>query len=78
MPKTPSQADPGAGELEAELAGIDVLEYPLHAKLPRAKALWQETWPKLGAVALGLLAWQAVVASGWKPDYLLPGPAATF
>ncbi|MGH2809346.1 MAG: ABC transporter permease, partial [Actinomycetota bacterium] len=29
-------------------------------------------------VALGLLVWQAVVASGWKPDYLLPGPAATF
>jgi NitT/TauT family transport system permease protein len=31
-------------------------------------------WPKLGAIAIALLAWQCVVWSGWKPEYVLPGP----
>ena len=42
---------------------------------PRALGrLWSSTWPKLAAIALVLLGWQAVVWSGWKPDYVLPGP----
>ena len=32
----------------------------------------------LAAIGLGLFLWQCVVWSGWKPDYLLPGPAAVF
>jgi NitT/TauT family transport system permease protein len=31
-------------------------------------------WPKLVAVALALATWQVVVWSGWRPDYVLPGP----
>jgi NitT/TauT family transport system permease protein len=34
--------------------------------------------PKLGAVVIVLVLWQAVVLSGWRPDYLLPGPLAVF
>ncbi len=40
----------------------------------RLRRIWSGTWPKLGAAALVLAFWQAVVWSGWKPDYLLPGP----
>src|SRR6267143_47776 len=44
----------------------------------RAPALqvWRNVWPKVAAVGLALAAWQVVVWSGWKPDYVLPGPAA--
>lgn len=41
-----------------------------------AKA-WAGLWPKLLAVAIAVAVWQAVAMSGWKPDYLLPGPGAT-
>lgn len=36
--------------------------------------LWRGAWPKLLAVAIFIAVWQAVVLSGWKPEYLLPGP----
>src|SRR5437879_12008712 len=36
----------------------------------------RNVWPKAAAVGLALAAWQVVVWSGWKPDYVLPGPAA--
>lgn len=39
-----------------------------------AGAIWSSLWPKLAAVGLLLLGWQCVVWSGWKPDYVLPGP----
>jgi NitT/TauT family transport system permease protein len=35
---------------------------------------WGATWPKLAAIGLVLGIWQLVVWSGWKPDYVLPGP----
>ena len=31
-------------------------------------------WPKLAAVGLAFFIWQCVVWSGWKPEYVLPGP----
>ncbi len=40
--------------------------------------LWSWLWPKFGAIGLGLAAWQVVVWSGWKPDYVLPGPVPVF
>jgi NitT/TauT family transport system permease protein len=61
-------------ELAAELAGLDALEAHLGTAPGRARQLWSATWPKLAAVALALGIWQAVVWSGWKPDYVLPGP----
>ena len=41
----------------------------------RAQA-WAQAWPKLAAVALALVIWELVVLSGWRPDYVLPGPRA--
>lgn len=63
-----------ADRLGDQLAGLDALDTPLPPRLDRTRRLWSVTWPKLAAAALGLLAWQAVVATGWKPTYVLPGP----
>jgi NitT/TauT family transport system permease protein len=38
--------------------------------------LWAWAWPKLLAVGLVLAVWQVVVWAGWRPEYVLPGPAA--
>jgi len=48
---------------------------PSRAVLERA---WSGTWPKLIAIALVIGVWQAVVWSGWRPDYVLPGPWPVF
>ena len=37
---------------------------------------WRRGLPIVIAIALFLTVWQVVVWSGWKPDYLLPGPVA--
>ncbi len=62
------------------LAGLDVLQGAREAGpgAGRAARAWAATWPKLLALALVLAAWQAVVWSGWKPTYVLPGPRASF
>jgi len=65
---------------EAELAGLDALDRPAAAgaggSQPGVRRAWSAVWPKLAACGLGLTAWQAVVSAGWKPRYVLPGPAA--
>jgi NitT/TauT family transport system permease protein len=40
--------------------------------------VWSWLWPKLAALGLGIAAWQLVVWSGWRPDYVLPGPVPVF
>jgi NitT/TauT family transport system permease protein len=40
--------------------------------------LWSNLWPKVVAIAIALGVWEAVVLSGWKPDYVLPGPWPVF
>lgn len=75
-PESPTAVDtPSATRLgDAELAGLDALE-SLPAKRERSwQTLWRQTWPKIAATVLGLGLWQAVVWSGWKPSYVLPGP----
>jgi len=64
--------------LEAELAGLDALDLYVPPRRSRASRIWSATWPKLGAVAIALLLWQIVVWSGWKPEYVLPGPVEVF
>lgn len=64
--------------LEAELAGLDALEIVVSRRRSRGSRVWAAVWPKVGAVTIALLLWQLVVWSGWKPDYLLPGPVAVF
>ena len=60
--------------LDRELAGLDHLETVLPPRPKRAARVWAAAWPKLLAVALALIVWQLVVWSGWKPEYVLPGP----
>ena len=60
--------------LDRELAGLDHLETVLPPRPSRAARAWAAAWPKLLAVALALIVWQLVVWSGWKPEYVLPGP----
>jgi NitT/TauT family transport system permease protein len=61
---------------DQELAGLDALETaPRHHQRTLRKVL-DVVWPKLAAIAIGLFLWQCVVWSGWKPEYVLPGPAA--
>ena len=60
--------------LAAEIAGLDALEAHLGTHPSRARRLWSALWPKLAAIVLALAVWQAVVWSGWKDDYVLPGP----
>ncbi len=43
-----------------------------------ARRFWSATWPKVAAIGLAIFLWQVVVWSGWKPEYILPGPVATF
>jgi len=47
------------------------------SRLP-LRRIWSSLWPKLAATALALASWQVVVWSGWKPDYVLPGPLPVF
>jgi NitT/TauT family transport system permease protein len=64
--------------LGEELAGLDALELADRNRPSRAHRIWTATWPKLGAIAIALGLWQLVVWSGWKPEYVLPGPATVF
>jgi NitT/TauT family transport system permease protein len=59
-------------------AGLDNLETAEGPRTSRVRYLWSLTWPKLAAIAIGMFLWQCVVWSGWKPEYLLPGPKAVF
>jgi NitT/TauT family transport system permease protein len=42
---------------------------------PLLERVWRGLWPKLLAIALALLGWQAVVSLGDWPPWVLPGPA---
>ena len=64
--------------LDLELEGLDRLELDLPSPPSRARCVLDATWPKLAAIAVGLALWEAVVLSGWKPTYVLPGPGAAF
>jgi NitT/TauT family transport system permease protein len=71
----PTDAD-GDDELERELAGLDALEQSVGPPRRWPWRLWLAAWPKLAAVAIALVVWQLVVWSGWRPEYVLPGPRA--
>jgi NitT/TauT family transport system permease protein len=61
--------------LDREVSGLDALEIPVARPRPLLRRAWSAVWPQLGAAAIALVAWQVVALSGWRPDYLLPGPA---
>ena len=65
--------------LDRELAGLDALELADRpARAEWMERAWSATWPKVVAIVLGLAIWQLVVWSGWKPEYVLPGPVPVF
>lgn len=72
-PPRPS-GSPGAAGIDLQLAGLDQLDIDLPPAPSRVGRIWAAAWPKLAAAAIGLGIWQLVVWSGWKPQYLLPGP----
>lgn len=63
-----------ADALDAELAGLDALEFPDDTRRSVGRAVWSMTWPKLAAIGVGLGVWYLVIWSNWKPKYLLPWP----
>jgi len=67
-----------AARIDASLSGLDALELPVARRQSFGRRAWANVWPKLVAAGLFLLFWQVVVWSGWKPDYLLPGPFQVF
>ncbi|WP_433370247.1 ABC transporter permease [Actinoplanes sp. CA-142083] len=78
MPTDTAPVETGTAE-SAEVSGLDNLE--LAAKSDKGTIgvrVWKSAWPKLLAIAIVLLIWQVVVWSGWKPEYVLPGPQTVF
>jgi len=65
--------EPVAREVDDVIETVEATERP-HG----ARRVWSWLWPKLAALALFIAAWQLVVWSGWRPDYLLPGPLPVF
>ncbi len=51
---------------------------PEAGRVARAGRLSRRLLPPVVAVALIAVVWQGLVWSGWRPDYLLPGPATVF
>jgi NitT/TauT family transport system permease protein len=62
----------------AELAGLDALDLAGDRPQSRAEKLWSAAWPKLAAICIALALWQIVVWTGWKDEWILPGPATVF
>ena len=38
------------------------------------RLIWGWIWPKALAIGIVILLWQALVLSGWRPEYVLPSP----
>src|SRR5699024_2057083 len=71
--------EPGVRD-SRHVQGLDALELqPRHGTDKSSAAelagrIWAATWPKVTAAVLVLLAWQALVWSGWRSEFVLPGP----
>jgi NitT/TauT family transport system permease protein len=74
----PETAVLDAHVIDQQLAGLDALELVDTDHRSRAARTWSAAWPKLAAVGIGILIWQLVVWTGWKPEYILPGPGRVF
>jgi NitT/TauT family transport system permease protein len=71
--------DVKTSEAADRVSGLDALEFaPTRGKGAAGRRIWRSAWPKLLAVAIVVVAWQLVVLAGWKPEYVLPGPATVF
>jgi NitT/TauT family transport system permease protein len=66
------------GALGRQIVGLDALEMVAASRPGLLRRTWASTWPVLAAIALAIGAWELVVLTGWKPTYVLPGPAQVF
>ena len=73
-----SQKGHAADLSDRELAGLDALEFSEPSEQSGVQRVWSSLWPKVAAVGIAILLWQLVVWSGWKPEYVLPGPRQVF
>jgi NitT/TauT family transport system permease protein len=58
----------------AQVAGLDALETPLVHGVSNVRRLWAGLWPKVMAIGIVLLLWQALAMTRLVEDYVLPGP----
>jgi NitT/TauT family transport system permease protein len=58
----------------SELLALDGLQSPPRLRRALPGRAWAALWPRAAALVAALAAWQLVAWSGWRPDYLLPGP----
>ncbi|WP_433368102.1 ABC transporter permease [Streptosporangium sp. CA-115845] len=61
-------------DLSQHIAGLDALELSNRERQSLASRVWARSWPMISAIVLVLAAWELVVLSGWRPEYVLPGP----
>jgi NitT/TauT family transport system permease protein len=65
---------------DTALQGLDALEQPQAATASGPGSLaaraWRAAWPKLAAIALVLVIWELIAASGWK-KLIFPAPGPT-
>ncbi|WP_326645316.1 ABC transporter permease [Streptosporangium sp. NBC_01755] len=61
-------------DLSQHIAGLDALELSNRERQSLASRLWARSWPMISAIVLVLAVWELVVLSGWRPEYVLPGP----
>lgn len=69
--------------MSADLAVTPAPEQPDDTRTvpPAARALgggaraWRGLWPKLVAVGLFVALWQAIALTGWREEFVFPGPA---
>ena len=61
---------------DAAQAGPESAEVAATGQPSRARRLWAGAWPKLAAIGLAIALWELVVLTGWRPEYVLPGPGA--
>ena len=78
MASTETAGPTDRARIDAQLAGLDALELELRPRRGLGRRIWAHVWPKVLAAGIFLAFWQIVVWSGWRPTYVLPGPATVF
>ncbi|MFC4590796.1 ABC transporter permease [Sphaerisporangium corydalis] len=61
-------------DISQQIAGLDALELTSREQRGLPSRIWARVWPMLSAIILVLVIWELVVLSGWRPEYVLPGP----
>ena len=77
-PSEPTGATAAArrDDLGTDFRGLDALELPTTRRTPASRRIARALWPKLLAIAIVGIGWEAVVQARIWPTYLLPGPGA--